>query len=202
MQNEQVSLMHIPRDEPVTELLNDWAINQSLESANKLRSLVFIHLKGMIQTQLQVRKHKQLTNDKPFDILPSATTLLQDVIAKLAPSSEVYQCREEFLVEFATFIRWVLLDDIKRKQAQKRTPDEMNFTALLTNDVTSEKYVLFDQAFSSLQKLRPRSYQVALLHYFLGYSVSDICGHINRKKSTVNAELSVAKAYIYSQIYA
>lgn len=109
----------IPQDEPFTYLLNDWVVNNTLESANQLRSIVFVHLKGMVKSQLAYQSKKHEAANKTFELLPSSTTLLQDVIVKLRPPKEVYQSREEFLVEFATFIRWVLLDDLKKNKHKK-----------------------------------------------------------------------------------
>ncbi|AGH46892.1 hypothetical protein C427_4793 [Paraglaciecola psychrophila 170] len=37
-----------------------------------------------------------------------------------------------------------------------------------------EPYHLFDAALTKLQTLSPRSYKVALLHYFLGYDIEDV----------------------------
>lgn len=190
---------HALSHEPVTELLNDWAINKHSSSANELRAIVFMHLKGMVSKQVNQRAQKA-NSQTLIDQLPSATTLLQDVVSKMRQPKEIYESREQFLVDFASFVRWVLLDDLRKKNAQMRTFDQDCFTELLPADASLERFTLFDDAFSELEQLRPRSYKVALLHYFLGFDITQIGNEIGRKDSTIRAELKTAQAHFYSRL--
>jgi len=186
-------------DEPITELLNDWAIDKHSSSANELRAIIFMHLKGMVSKQIS-HSARKASSQTLIDQLPSATTLLQEVVLKVRQPKEIYESREQFLVDFATFIRWVLIDDLRKKSAQMRTPTEECFTKLLPADASLERFTLFDDAFSELEQLRPRSYRVALLRYFLGFELEDICREVGKGTSTIRAELKTAEAHLYSRL--
>jgi DNA-directed RNA polymerase specialized sigma24 family protein len=93
----------------------------------------------------------------------------------------------------------MLLDDLKAKCAQKRSNNNENITEFISLPEDPEPYILFDSALSKLAVLAPRSYQVALLHYFLGYDIEDIGVELTLGKSSVYNELSTAKAYLRTQ---
>lgn len=180
----------------ITQHLNNWTVRKNKQSADKLRAWIFVHLKDFARNQLEKKKLKE---PESISYLRSATTVLKEAILKHNPSKEIYNSREEFIHDFAGAVRWVILDEIKNKKAKKRSfsDDIAGFFPLPDN---SEQYILLDSALERLKKLRERSYQIALLHYFLGYDIETICQEVNKKSSTVRAELATARAYIYTQL--
>jgi DNA-directed RNA polymerase specialized sigma24 family protein len=93
----------------------------------------------------------------------------------------------------------MLLDDLKAKSTQKRTQEQAYITGSLIQIDDPEPYHLFDTALTKLQTLSPRSYKVALLHYFLGYDIEDMKTELGINKSTVYNELLTANAYLRTQ---
>jgi len=180
---------------PVTELLNSWVMHNDLTSANQLRSIIYYHLKGIVKKNI-INKH---SSAQLLEQLPNTTSLLHEVLVKLSPPKEIFDNREQFFVSLASFVRWMLLDDLKAKSAQKRTDSDKYITDLIAFPDDSEPYIRFDSALTQLSKLSPRSYQVALLHYFLGYNIQDLCDQLTLKKSVIYNELSTAKAYLRTQ---
>ncbi|MDP5129885.1 MAG: ECF-type sigma factor [Paraglaciecola sp.] len=185
-------------DGEFTEILNNWVINNDLYSANQLRSIIYYHLRGIVKKQLNNKLQKN-SKQSLVDQLPNTTSLMHDVLASLSPPKEIFDNREQFLVSLATFVRWMLLDDLKSKNALKRTLDEQPIAEFFQLSENPEPYLLFDDAFSKLEQLSPRSYQVAILHYFLGLDIRDIQFELSIEKSTVYNELSTAKAYLRTQ---
>lgn len=185
----------VSRDEPVTELLNNWVIHNDLDSANQLRSIIYYHLKGIVKKQVsQKEKAGHL-----LEQLPNTTSLLHEVLVQLSPPKEVFDNRQQFFISLASFVRWVLLDDLKAKNAKKRSMEHEFITEFLPISEDPEPYYLFDNALTKLENLAPRSYQVALLHYFLGHDLDDIKSELTLNKSTIYNELSTAKAYLRTQ---
>lgn len=187
--------------QPFTEILNNWVVNNDLKSANQLRGIVYYHLKGIVKNQIG-DKAKKSHSQQLIDQLPNTTSLLHEVLASLTPPKEIFDNKEQFLVSLALFVRWMLLDDLKAKNAKKRVHELKALTEFIPLPQDPESYVIFDNALSKLEKLAPRSYQVALLHYFLGYDVEDIGIELTIKKSTTYRELSTAKAYLRTQFEA
>jgi DNA-directed RNA polymerase specialized sigma24 family protein len=144
-------------------------------------------------------KAKKSTSQQLIDQLPNTTSLLHEVLASLTPPKEIFDNKEQFLVSLASFVRWMLLDDLKAKSSQKRTKNEKRVTELLSLAEEPEAFLTFDKALSKLEQLLPRSYSVALMHYFLGHDIEQITTALNIEKSTVYNELSTAKAYLRTQ---
>jgi RNA polymerase sigma factor (TIGR02999 family) len=191
----------VSKDQPFTEILNRWVVNNDLNSANQLRSIVYYHLKGIVKNQIG-DKAKKSGSQQLIDQLPNTTSLLHEVLASLTPPKEIFDNKEQFFLSLASFVRWMLLDDLKAKSAQKRTANEQRITEFLSLPEAPEAFLTFDRALSKLEKLLPRSYNVALMHYFLGHDVEQITIALNIEKSTVYNELSTAKAYLRTQCQA
>lgn len=185
----------LERHEPVTELLNSWIAHNDLKSANQLKSIIYYHLKGIVKSQLT----KKSSSKSLIEQLPNTTSLLHEVLVQLAPPKEIFENREQFYTSLASLVRWTLLDDIKAKNAKKRTSEDENLTDFISLPDDPTPYLNFDNALSKLAELAPRSYQVALLHYFLGYDISAISTELTIEKSTIYSELSTAKAYLLTQ---
>jgi RNA polymerase sigma factor (TIGR02999 family) len=184
--------------QPLTEILNSWIVNNDLDSANQLRSIIYYHLKGIVKKQVSTKAQKSCSQDL-IEQLPNTTSLLHDVLASLTPPGEIFDNREQFFLSLASFVRWMLLDDLKAKSAKKRIQEQVFMTDILIQVDDPEPYYLFDAALTKLKKLSPRSYKVALLHYFLGYDIDDVKTELGINKSTVYNELSAAKAYLRTQ---
>lgn len=185
----------IERHEPVTELLNSWITHNDLKSANQLKSIIYYHLKGIVKSQLT----KKSSSNSLIEQLPNTTSLLHEVLVQLSPPTEIFENREQFYTSLASLVRWMLLDDIKAKNAKKRVNNNESLTDFISLPDDPAPYLNFDNALSKLAELAPRSYQVALLHYFLGYGIEDISSELTLKKSTIYNELSTAKAYLRTQ---
>jgi RNA polymerase sigma factor (TIGR02999 family) len=200
MGQQQVSLATL-EGQPFTEILNSWVVNNDLDSANQLRSIIYYHLKGIVKNQI-ADKAKKSSSQSLIDQLPNTTSLLHDVLVSLTPPKEIFDNKEQFLVSLAAFVRWMLLDDLKAKNAQKRSQNQERITELLSLQNDYEPYLTFDNALSKLEGLAPRSYNVALMHYFLGHDIEQVTIALNIEKSTVYNELSTAKAYLRTQCQA
>jgi RNA polymerase sigma factor (TIGR02999 family) len=195
---DQQASLNTHDEQPFTQILNRWIVNNDLDSANQLRSIVYYHLKGIVKNQIS-DKAKKSTSQQLIDQLPNTTSLLHEVLASLTPPKEIFDNKEQFLVSLASFVRWMLLDDLKAKSSQKRTKNETRVTELLSLAEEPEAFLTFDKALSKLEQLLPRSYSVALMHYFLGHNIEQITTALNIEKSTVYNELSTAKAYLRTQ---
>lgn len=183
------------KSEPVTELLNNWVVHSDLESANQLRSIIYYHLKGVVKKQITNKS----TSKAIVAQLPNTTSLLHEAIVQLTPPTEIFDNREQYFASLASLIRWILLDDLKAQNAKKRIQSKESITDFIPIHGDPEPYISFDNALSKLEKIAPRTYQVAMLHYFLGYDVPTISAELTIQKSTIYTELSAAKAYLRTQ---
>tara|TARA_Y100000296_G_C5178804_1_gene261926 strand:- start:8253 stop:8828 length:576 start_codon:yes stop_codon:yes gene_type:complete len=176
-----------------TQVLNSWVINHDLASANQLRSMVYFHLKGMVKKQIENQRSRN--SNQIVDYLPNTTSLLHDVLLELSAPDEIFDNRKQFFVSLALFVRWMLLDEIKRRRAKKRSPQHESMT-LLSEALNASAYLDFDNIFTDLEPLSQRCYEIALLHFYLGLEVIDISDKIGLSTTTVYNEIASAKAYL------
>jgi len=187
-----------PSVDNFTKILNLWSIDKDTKSANALKSMVYYHLKGIVKEQIKSKSAKN-SSTRLVEQLPNTTSFLHDVFLRLAPPEEIFDNRKQYYLSLALFVRWMLLDELKSKNALKRNESKEHLFELIDINVESDPYYSFDLAFVSLEKLSSRCYQVALLHYYLGFAISDIEKQLKLKKSTVYQELATAKAYLRTQ---
>jgi len=185
-------------DSDFTQVLNQWAIDHSNENAQKLKSAVYYHLREVVQVTIEKKAARDLST-QAIEQLPNTTSLLHEVLIKLAPPDQIFNSRLEYIRSLASFVRWMLLDELKAKNAQKRNAIDGNLQSLLNWQVEADPYYSFDIALTKLENLSKRCADIALMHYFLGYSVSEIADNVGLKKSSVHNELATAKAFIRSQ---
>lgn len=191
--------------ENFTVVLNNWVSYNDLASAKQLKSMVYYHLKAIVKKNINDRKssiNNKQTIENTTELLhqlPNTTSLLHEALIQLHAPDEIYDNREQYFLSLATFVRWVLLDELKAKNAQKRSGKNESITQLLNMADVQDDYILFDESLTRLESLSARCYKVALLHYYLGYGIDEIKAEFNIKKSTVYNELSTAKAYLRNQ---
>lgn len=176
-----------------TQVLNSWVIDHDLASANQLRSMVYFHLKGMVKKQIEHQRTR--SSNQIVDYLPNTTSLLHDVLLELSAPEEIFDNRKQFYVSLALFVRWMLLDEIKKRRAKKRSPQQENVT-LLSEALNASAYLDFDNVLSDLEPLSERCYEIALLHFYLGLEVVEISNKIGLGTTTVYNEIASAKAYL------
>lgn len=188
---KRILLVEVAKD--FTQVLNSWVTDHNLKSANQLRGMVYFHLKGMVKKQIE--HHRSRSSNQIIDYLPNTTSLLHDVLIELSVPDEIFDNRKQFFVSLALFVRWMLLDEIKKRRAKKRSPHQ-NHVSLLNESLNSSAYLDFDNVLSNLKPLSERCYEVALLHFFLGFEVIDISDKLGVGKTTVYNEIASAKAYL------
>lgn len=181
-----------------TEVLNKWVVSNDLESANQLRSMVYYHLKHIVNKQISSVKRVN-ANEDIIEKLPNTTSILHDVIIKLTAPDEIFDSREQFYTHIARFVRWMIQDELKKRFAKKRSADVQSEALLSELAAESSLFVEFDNALTALEKANERCYRIALLHFYLGQEVEQIETQMSLSNSTVYSELSAAKAFLKVQ---
>lgn len=181
-----------------TEVLNQWVVSNDLESANQLRSMVYYHLKHIVNKQISSVKRVN-ANEDIIEKLPNTTSILHDVIIKLTAPDEIFDSREQFYTHIARFVRWMIQDELKKRFAKKRSADVQSEALLSELAAESSLFVEFDNALTALEKANERCYRIALLHFYLGQEVEQIETQMSLSNSTVYSELSAAKAFLKVQ---
>ncbi|MBE0351883.1 RNA polymerase sigma factor [Pseudoalteromonas lipolytica] len=173
-------------------LLNKWQ-NNCKESEKKLKALVYLHLKEVCRSHLNSYK-QQIDATYILNNLPTTTCLLHQSLLELIPPNYTVDHKTQFNRYLSLFIRNLLVDEIRKVTASKRTPIE--YTEENFNEASPEHYLALDNALKLLEKQHPKKADIFSQHYFLGLEAEQLASQLNISKSTVYRELDAAKAFI------
>jgi RNA polymerase sigma factor (TIGR02999 family) len=178
--------IHSPGD--VTQLLLDWR-NGDKEALNKLMPLVYDELRQIAKRKLQQRglggQHQP-------------TTLVHEAYIRL-----VDQTRVEWQNLAANTIRRILIDDYRRRIADKRGG---NLRALSLNDddaalkTESLDLLALNEAIEKLSMLDAQQARITEMRFFGGMAINEISEVLSISVATVKRELRAAKAWLRLQL--
>ncbi len=176
----------------IISLLNNWQ-NNCLDSEKKLKALVYQHLKEVCRSHLSNYK-KQIDATFVINNLPTTTCLLHQSLIELIPPNYSVEHKTQFNRYLSLFIRNLLIDEIRKIKASKRTP--VTYSDESFNEASPEHYLSLNSALTLLEKQHPEKADIFSQHYFLGLEPKQLAEQLNISKATVYRELDAAKAFI------
>lgn len=191
------SVRSSPRAE-LTALLHAWQQGDR-DAFDRLVPLVYDELRSLARAQLR-RDAGQWTLQ--------ATALVHEAYVRLAGADVSWQGRGHFFAIAARVMRQVLVDEARRRQAEKRgggarplelAPFEVG--AVSPEGAEAEEELLaLDQALTRLAELDARRAEVVELRYFAGMTIEETSRHLGFSHATVERDLKLARAWLSRQL--
>ncbi|HBL28703.1 MAG TPA: RNA polymerase subunit sigma-70 [Acidobacteria bacterium] len=194
----------LPGDPPaaarsdVTGLLHAW--QQGDRAAfDRLVPLVYDELRGLARAQLR-RDAGQWTLQ--------ATALVHEAYVRLAGTDVSWENSSHFFAIAARVMRQVLVDEARRRQAEKRgggvrpvdlAPDLLGAVSAGEPE-TEADFLALDQALTRLAELDARRAEVVELRYFAGMTIEETSRHLGFSHATVERDLKLARAWLSRQL--
>lgn len=179
------------RSSDVTQILESLSRGDS-KAAEELLPIVYDELRAIAQRVFQ----SQHGNDKTIQ----PTILVHDVFMKLTGNTDTqWAGRVHFFAVAAKAIRELLVDDIRRQQAQKRGGgwNRVNLSAI--NDPKNNSIIdLIDleDALARLKEISPRQERIVELRFFGGLTVEEVADVLNVSDRTVMYDWRMARAWL------
>ena len=174
---------------PLTQLLNEWHHGNGAAFA-KLLDQVYVQLKQIAAFRL--REVGGASTLAPTD-------LLHEALLRVVDAPVDWKNRVHFFASMSLYIRAVLVDHARARQAGKRGGRHVHLT-LTGADVGAEAntadLIALDQALSRLEALNQRSGEVLHLTYFAGLTREEIAEVLKISLATVDRELRFARAWL------
>ena len=163
----------------VTLLLAKWAKGNQ-EALNELTPLVYKELRQLAASYL--RKERQGHTLQP-------TALVHEAYLRLvAQSNPNWQNRSHFYGVAARLMRQILVDHARRKQAGKRSGQNLTLDDAVSFDKErSRDLVALDSSLIALEKIDPRKCKAVELRYFGGLSTEEIAQALDVSSNTCSA---------------
>jgi len=184
----------------VTRLLSEWKTGN--EAA--LHSLI-----PLVEAELRRLAAAYMRRERPGHTL-QPTALVNEAWMRMAQQDQPnYQSRSHFVAIAAKYMRQILVEHARRRNANKRgagaTPllinDAIDDAALFTPERSSD-LVALDDGLNELSVFDPRQAQIVELHFFGGLTFEEIAAFLAIGRSTVIRDLRMAQAWLRNYVLA
>lgn len=186
--------MQTPPPHEVTSLLLQLRQGNRLV-LSELLPLVYGELRRIASAFLQDenRNHTLLTTD-----------LVHEAFLKMVGSDQqTYENRAHFFSIAANSMRQILVDEARKRNAQKRgggaAKVSLDEGAILT-DANADQLVALDEAMKALAEFDQQMGQIVELRFFAGLTIEEVADVLSISVSTVKRDWNVAKAWLYREM--
>lgn len=171
------------------------AAKGDLASQEKAAELVYFELK---KTADWLMRHEGNNSVQP-------TALVNEVIVKLFNSEKIAETpnRKYFFGAAARSMKQIILDEAKRRNAQKRGGNlsRRPFDEILDRyEKQGIEVSALHEALSLLEELHPRQSDVVHMKWFLDLTTQQIADALEVSLTTVESDWRMAKAFLYRQL--
>jgi RNA polymerase sigma-70 factor, ECF subfamily len=179
-------------DADITTILVQWKTGDET-ALDRLTPLVYDELLRMAKLRI---------GGESRDVTMQPTTLVHEAYLKLIGHTHLpWQNRAHFFAIAATVMRRILIDDARKRKAEKRGGG-LKITLHEEMDVADEKpadVMALDLALQSLAKIDERKSRIIELKYFGGMTTEEISEVMGISVATVGRELRVGQAISIAQ---
>jgi RNA polymerase sigma factor (TIGR02999 family) len=158
----------------------------------------------LVYDELRKLAAQRLAQEKPGQTL-QATVLVHEAYLRLVDGKvgQRWESRGHFFVAAAEAMRRILVENARRKRAQKRGGrwvrqefDDVNIAA----PAPSEDLLALDEALVKLEANDPVKAQLVKLRYFAGLSEEDAARALGVSRATVQRHWRYAKAWLLDEL--
>ena len=182
-----------PTPDDITQLLVEWRQGNQ-DAFNQLMPLVYSELHRIAEVAMA-----RIPRNHPATLQP--TVLIHEAYLRLVDQSRIeWQDRGHFFAVAAKIVRALLVDDYRRRAAQKRGANEVEQLPSDAPGVTSETDTVdilnLHLALEELETLDKRQAEIVELRFFGGLSHEEIGEVLGISRPTVDREWRMARAWL------
>jgi RNA polymerase sigma factor (TIGR02999 family) len=157
----------------------------------------------LVDAELRRLARHYLRQERPDHTLQT-TALVNEAWVRLINWPDVsWQNRAHFIGLAAQLMRRVLVDEARRRQAQKYGADAVHISLANAEGVANEKgadLVALDDALNELATFDERQSKIVELRFFGGLSLGETAEALKISTRTVQREWSLAQAWLYREL--
>ena len=177
-----------------TRLLKAWSEGDET-ALERLVPLVDAEMRRLARHYLRQERH---------DHILQTTALVNEAWVRLINWPDVsWQNRAHFIGVAAQLMRRVLVDEARRRQAQKYGADAVHVSLAEAEGIAHEKgadLVALDDALNELATFDERQSKIVELRFFGGLSLEETAEALKISARTVQREWSTAQAWLYREL--
>lgn len=176
----------------VSRLLIAWRAG-SPAALERLTELIYGELRRLAQSYMARERHAEVLQ---------ATALVHEAFLRLVDLELDWQDRQHFLAMAARQMRRVLVEQARRRAADKRGAGaEVVTLDALAGDLAQPVDLLgIDEALERLEKLDARKARVLELRCFAGMTIDETAAVLEVSAATVERDLKMARAWLVREL--
>ena len=131
----------------------------------------------------------------------SPTALVHEAYLRLTAGAPLsLTSRKHFFAAAAKAMRWISVDQARRRSADKRGGGHVQVTLSerLAADTDDEELLALHDALELLDRINPRRREIVELRYFIGLEFAEVAGLLDCGESTAKREWAQARAFLHS----
>jgi RNA polymerase sigma factor (TIGR02999 family) len=186
-------------------ILNDMnEVTRILSAAEQGDPRAAEQLLPLVYEELRRLAAQKIIQERPGQTL-QATALVHEAYVRLvsAPESQQWNSRGHFFAAAAEAMRRILVDNARRKQADKHgggrprvdLPDDLAVTEARSDDL-----VALDEALTRLERHDPDAARLVKLRYFAGLSHQDAAEALGLSRGAADRLWALARAWLFRQL--
>ncbi len=157
----------------------------------------------LLYDELRSLARARLAKSPPGNTL-QPTALVHEAYLRLVGNQDPgWNSKGHFFAAAAQAMRNILVDQARRKSAQKRSGGEKQremAAEYLAIEPPKEDLLALDEALSDLERSDPRKAEIVMLHYFAGLTLPETAESIGISLSTVEREWRFARTLLYTRM--
>ena len=160
-------------------------------------------LMPLVESELRRLAGSYMRNERPGHTL-QPTALVNEAWLRMAQENQPqYEGRSHFVAIAAHYMRQILVDHARHKNAYKRglgaQQVELSDATIFTPERSGD-LVALDDGLNELAKFDARKAKVVELHFFGGLGYEEIAAFLNIGRSTVIRDLRMAQVWLGSYV--
>ncbi len=178
----------------VSRLLDEWRLGNA-DAADALFAFVYDDLRALAR--------RQLARLRPGETL-APTALVHEAYLKFAErSAPAVVDRHHFLAVAARAMRNIVIDHIRRRQAQKRDAGGGQVLSAELGarvEIAATDVIAINEALDELEALDARQAQVVELRFFGGLELKEIAAMLDASERTIKRDWQRARAFLSASL--
>lgn len=162
-------------------------------------------LMPLVYNRLRELAHRQLAKEAGPRTL-NTTALVHELYLDLLKREQLPgNDRARFFAYAATAMRHILVDEARRRLAEKRGGDQRRAeleSLILPLDAEAHNVVAIDQALTTLMQKSPRLAQIIEMRFFAGMSVEDTAASLDLDPRSVVRDWRKARMFLHRSLAA
>ena len=174
-----------------------------LRAVEQGQSCATEELLPLVYEELRILATQKLAQERPGQTLQPTALVHEVYLRLLGPGQSSWKSRGHFFYAAAEAMRRILIENIRRKQRQKRGGNHQRVAldeAIAVEERRSAELLALDEALTRLAEHDPGAAELVKLRYFSGLTLEQVAQLQGVSRRTVTNHWTYARAWLHREM--